>query len=66
MVDPIASSGTPTPETTPEKEQLGLYKQALRSLHIAGKNVLSWKEYDDKIVVVTTAGQKHTWMKGKP
>jgi hypothetical protein len=38
--------------------------KALRALKISSKRLLSYKEYSDRVVIVTTAGQKLVWNKG--
>ncbi len=41
-----------------DKKALGKAKSALR---IKANDILSHKVYSDKVVIVTTAGQKRTW-----
>lgn len=39
------------------------FKQALKALKIPAAQVFGHREYEDRIVIVTRAGQKKTWVK---
>ncbi len=50
-----------TKKVSPPAKEVDLFKQALRILEINPGAVFSHREYEDKIVIVTKAGQKHIW-----
>ena len=43
------------------KQPVQMFKKALRSLKIRPGEVVSWRQYDDRVVLVTRAGRKLTY-----
>ncbi len=44
-----------------KKEPESEFKAAIRGLKLKKGDVLAWKEYSDRVVLVTSHGQKLTW-----
>ncbi len=48
-----------------KKERQGELKSALKALKLKRDDLLAWKEYGDRLVLVTGHGQKLIWRRGR-